>query len=140
MELRIQLLLKEAKLPAFAHTTDAGMDLYCGEAVTIAPGQRAQVRTGVALGIEEGFVGLIWDKSGISHKAGLKTLGGVIDSGYTGEVLVGIYNTGDTAHTFAVGDKVAQILIQRIEHPEILEVESLEGTARGANGFGSTGS
>lgn len=116
------------------------MDLYCGESITIEPQQRAQVRTGIALGIPEGYVGLIWDKSGISHKAGLKTLGGVIDSGYTGEVMVGIYNTGDSTHTFAMGDKVAQILVQRIEHPEIIEVDALEDTARGANGFGSTGS
>ncbi len=139
MQLHVQRLIAEAKLPVFAHTTDAGMDLYCGESITILPQQRVQVRTGIALGIPNGYVGLIWDKSGVSHKAGLKTLGGVIDSGYTGEVLVGMYNTSDTAHTFALGDKVAQILIQKIEHPVLIEVEKLDETTRGAQGFGSTG-
>ena len=135
----MQKLHPQAKLPTFAHATDAGMDLYCVEELTLSSGERGQVRTGIALGIPEGYVGLIWDKSGVSHKRGIKTLGGVIDSGFTGEVLVGVLNTGEGPQTFSVGDKVAQILIQKIEHPDVVEVASLENTVRGAQGFGSTG-
>lgn len=139
MEIRIKRLTEEARVPEFAHAGDAGMDLFCAEAVTIAPGERVQVRTGIALAIGEGYVGLIWDKSGLSHKRGLKTVGGVIDAGYRGEVLVGMINLGSEPHTFAVGDKVAQILIQKVEHPTFVEVDELDDTARGEGGFGSTG-
>lgn len=139
MELLVQKLHPDAKLPSFAHDTDAGMDLYCFEQITVQSDERVQVRTGIAISVPEGYVGLIWDKSGVSHKRGLKTLGGVVDHGYTGEVYVGIYNTGKEPQTFEVGDKVAQILIQKVEHPAITEVASLEETKRGANAFGSTG-
>lgn len=139
MELPVQKLHPDAKLPSFAHSTDAGMDLYCVEKITLQPGERAQIKTGIALSVPLGYVGLIWDKSGISHKRGLKTLGGVIDHGYTGEVFVGIYNTDTEPQVFEVGDKVAQILIQKFEHPEIVEVYSLQESERGARGIGSTG-
>jgi dUTP pyrophosphatase len=139
MQLQVQLLHKDAKLPAFAHDTDAGMDLFSTEEITVEPGHRAQVSVGLALAVPEGYVGLIWDKSGISHKAGLKTLGGVVDAGYRGEIFVGLLNTSDTAHEFAVGDKVAQLLIQKVEHPNIQEVDTLDKTKRGTGAFGSTG-
>jgi dUTP pyrophosphatase len=139
MELHVQKLLQDAKLPSFAHDADAGMDLYCAEAITIEPNQRAQVRTGLAIAIPEGYVGLVWDKGGISHKLGMKTLGGVVDAGYTGEWLIGLYNLSDKSHTFAVGDKITQFLVQKVEHPTVVEVDSLAESARGANGFGSTG-
>lgn len=139
MELHVQKLHPNAQLPTRAHDSDAGMDLYCLEAITLAAGERAQVQTGIAITIPVGYVGLIWDKSGVSHKRGLKTLGGVIDAGYTGQVCVGIYNTDTEHQSFAVGDKVAQILIQKIESPKIVEVGSLRETKRGTNGFGSTG-
>lgn len=126
-------------MPQFAHDTDAGLDLCALEVITIAPGTRVQVRTGLAFAIPEGYVGLIWDKSGVSHKGGLKTLGGVIDAGYRGEVMVGIFNTSSEEYTFAAGNKVAQILIQKVEHPELIEVDDLEDTTRGAGAFGSTG-
>jgi dUTP pyrophosphatase len=139
MELHIQKLHEEAVLPTYAHDTDAGMDLYCAVDITIAAGDRVQIKTGIALAIPFGYAGLIWDKSGLSHKYGLKVLGGVVDAGYRGEVLVGILNTSTEAYTFAQGDKVAQLLVQKVEHPTIVEVASLEETTRGANGFGSTG-
>lgn len=139
MELQVQKLHPDAKVPSFAHDTDAGMDVYCVEEMTVAPSQRVQIRTGIALGIPKGYVGLIWDKSGIAHKAGLKTLGGVVDSGYTGEVFVGIFNTSTETHTFLAGDKVAQILIQKIEQPAVVEVASLAASERGTGAFGSTG-
>lgn len=80
------------------------------------------VPTGIAMQIPDGYVGLIWDKSGISQKFGLKTLGGVVDAGYRGEIFVGLYNTGDIPHTFEAGQKLAQIIIQKIEQPEVIEV------------------
>lgn len=139
MELQVQKLHPDAKLPTFAHDTDAGMDLYTTQAVTIEPGERVQIATGIALAIPDGYVGLIWDKSGISHKAGLKTFGGVVDAGYRGEIFVGLLNTSSTAHSFSVGDKITQILIQKVEHPTITEVASLDDTQRGSGAFGSTG-
>lgn len=139
MKMQVTRLNDGAKLPYYAHAGDAGMDLFTIEAVTINPGERVQVRTGIAVAIPEGYVGLIWDKSGLSHMYGLKTLGGVIDAGYRGEILIGLVNIGTVPHTFAVGDKVAQMLIQHVEHIAIEEVTSLDTTTRGGNGFGSTG-
>ncbi len=137
--MQVRRLTNTAKIPHFAHKEDAGMDLFSDEEITLSPGERVQVHTGIALAIPEGSVVLVWDKSGLSHKSGLKTLGGVIDAGYRGEVLVGMVNLGDTAHTFQIGDKIAQMLIQKIEHPDIEEVSALDETVRGEKGFGSTG-
>lgn len=139
MELQVQLLHEDAKMPVFAHDTDAGMDIFSAVAVTIPAGGRVQVATGLSVAIPDGYVGLIWDKSGISHKAGLKVLGGVVDAGYRGEVLIGLLNTSQTDHTFSIGDKITQMLIQKIEHPKLVEVATLEETQRGAGAFGSTG-
>jgi len=139
MQLQVQLLHTDAKMPTFAHDSDAGMDLFSVEEVTVEPGQRVQISTGLALAIPEGYVGLIWDKSGISHKAGLKTLGGVVDAGYRGEIFIGLLNTSDANYTFSVGDKVAQLLIQNVEQPDIQEVATLDKTQRGRGAFGSTG-
>jgi dUTP pyrophosphatase len=139
MQLRVQKLTNTAKMPHFAHDTDAGMDMCADEEITIQAGERVQIKTGIAVAIPEGFVGLVWDKSGLSHRTGLKTLGGVIDAGYRGEILIGMVNLSDAPHTFSVGDKIAQMLIQKIEHPILEEVTTLDETTRGAGGFGSTG-
>ncbi len=139
MKLLIKKLHPDAKVPSFAHATDAGLDLCALENVTIAPGARASLRTGIALAIPEGHVGLVWDKSGIAHKGGLKTLGGVIDAGYRGEVFVGLLNTSDVPYTFEAGNKVAQILIQAIVQPELVEADELPEADRGDKAFGSTG-
>lgn len=101
--------------------------------------ERFAVRTGISLEIPEGYVGLIWDKSGIAIKEGIKTLGGVIDAGYRGEILIGVINLGNKDYVFDVGHKVAQILIQKIENFEIIESQELSDTSRGQSGFGSTG-
>lgn len=139
MELRIAKLHKHATMPAYAHATDAGLDLYCVETVTVLPQQRVQVSTGIAMEIPDGYVGLIWDKSGISHTHGIKTVGGVIDAGYRGEIKIGVVNLSDTPYIFEAGHKVAQLLIQKIEQPTIVEVTQLSESDRGDNGFGSTG-
>ena len=139
MQLQIKKLHPDAKLPSFAHTTDAGMDLFTVEAFTLQPGERKSVPTGIAAAVPDGYVGLIWDKSGIAHKRGIKSLGGVVDAGYTGEIFAGAVNTDTEPQSFVVGDKIAQLLIQKVEHPELVEVTELDDTTRGEGRFGSTG-
>lgn len=139
MELRIKKLHRDAKLPTFAHATDAGMDVYTVENFIIEPGKHKEVRTGIALAVPAGYVALVWDKGGVANKRHLKTVGGVFDSEYRGEYLIGLYNFGVEAQSFAVGDKITQLLIQKIEHPLLLEVEELGETVRGEGRFGSTG-
>lgn len=139
MILEIKKVDSEAKLPSYAHPGDAGMDIFALEEIKVAVGQIAKVRTGVAMEIPEGFVGLFWDKSGLSTGHGIKVLGGVIDSGYRGEVLVGVINLGKEDYVFEKHHKVAQMLIQPIQSPEIKEVLDLTDTTRGEGGFGSTG-
>lgn len=139
MKLLIKKLDTKAKLPTFAKAGDAGMDMYALTNVTIAPGERTDVSTGIAIEIREGYVGLIWDKSGISYKHGIKVLGGVIDSGYRGEIRIGLINLGKESITFKAGEKVAQMLVQSIESPEIVETDTLSDSERGESGFGSTG-
>lgn len=139
MELKIKKLHPNAKLPTYAHSGDAGFDLYAIESVIIPVGARILIGTGLAMEIPDGFVGLIWDKSGLSMVHGLKNLGGVIDAGYRGEIKVGVVNLSKEDYTIIAGHKVAQMLIQKVERAEIKEVVELHGTLRGHGGFGSTG-
>jgi len=139
MELKVKKLSENAIVPNYAHPDDAGFDLYSVEAIEISPMSRVQVATGIALEIPIGYVGLVWDKSGLSHKHGLKTLGGVIDSGYRGEVKVGLINLGSETYLLEKGHKIAQMIIQQQESCEIIEVNELSETSRGDKGFGSTG-
>ncbi len=139
LTLRIKKLSADVTLPQYAHRGDAALDLYANVAVTLQPGEKTAVPTGIAMEIPDGYVGLIWDKSGIAIKGGLKTLGGVVDSTYRGEVLVGIINLSQEVYTFERGHKVAQMIIQKKEDVVIEEVSELSETARGEGGFGSTG-
>lgn len=139
MQLQIKKLTESARIPNFAHDTDAGLDLCADEKIEINPGERTLISTGIAMAIPNGHVGLIWDKSGVATKKGIKTLAGVIDAGYRGEVKVALLNTSSEIQVFESGDKLAQMLIQKIEHPEITEVSELDDTERGEGGFGSTG-
>ena len=139
MHLNIKKLHPDAKIPTYAHQGDAGFDLFATETVTIPIGARVLVGTGIAMEIPDGYVGLIWDKSGLSIKHGLKNLGGVIDAGYRGEIKAGVVNLSDEDYTVVVGHKVAQMLIQKVERAEIVEVDELSDTTRGHGGFGSTG-
>ncbi len=139
MEIKFKRLDQNLPIPSIAHAGDAGFDLYSRETVTLAPGERAKLPSGFAFEIPLGYVGLIWDKSGVSNNFGIKTLGGVVDAGYRGEVLVGVINLSNVPYTFKAGEKVAQMLIQKVEHPIFIESETLTDTSRGASGFGSTG-
>lgn len=139
MELKVKKLREDAKLPTKGHPGDAGIDFYTTEDVVFLPKAKSHVSTGVAIEIPEGYVGLVWDKSSISFNKGLKTMGGVIDSGYRGEVFFNLYNTGDEEVIINKGEKVAQMIIQKFEDCDIKEVEKLEEAIRGDRGFGSTG-
>jgi dUTP pyrophosphatase len=139
MELKVSKLNQEAVLPNYSYEDDAGFDLYSIEDVVLEPFKRLQVKTGIAMQIPAGYVGLIWDKSRISHKLGIKNLGGVIDSGYRGEIMVGVVNLSDETYSFNKGDKVAQMIIQKKETCDIVEVDKLDEAERGDKGFGSSG-
>lgn len=139
MKLKLQLLHPNAKAPAYTNPGDAGMDIHAVEKVVIRPRASALVATGIAIALPRGCVGLIWDKSGLATRNGLKVMGGVIDAGYRGEVKVGLMNLGTRAVTLEAGDKVAQLLIQRVHRATVHTVASLTSTRRGEKGFGSSG-
>lgn len=140
MIIRIKKISPDATLPVYAHAGDAGMDLFAVEDCALEAGDRVAVGTGVTMQIPDGFVGLIWDKSGRAFNEGLKTLAGVVDAGYRGEVKVGLVNLGREPIHIKKHQKIAQMLIQPVISPTLTEVEELEqDTSRGANGFGSTG-
>jgi dUTP pyrophosphatase len=138
MELKVKRLSPDAKLPVHVHPGDAGFDLFASAGLTLGPGEVKPVPTGIALAIPRGFVGLIWDKSGISLK-GVHKLAGVVDAGYRGEVRVVMINLGREPYEIKAGMKIAQMLIQPVREAEIVEADSLDDTPRGEGGFGSTG-
>jgi len=138
MKLRVKRISAEAKLPVYQHPGDAGMDLFAAEEVTLGPGDVKAVPTGIMMAIPEGYVGLIWDKSGISL-LGVHRLAGVVDAGYRGEVRVVMVNLGKEPYVIKKGMKIAQMLIQPVETVAIVEAEELDETSRGEGGFGSTG-
>lgn len=139
MKIQVKKLTPDAKLPAFGREGDAGMDLYSSQDVVLKPGQRISCKTGIAIKIPEGYVGLIWDKGGPSHKFGIKTLGGVYDSNYTGEYLIGLVNLSQEDFNIKKDQKIAQLLVQKIESPQIEEVDEIPETNRGEQRFGSSG-
>jgi dUTP pyrophosphatase len=137
---QIMKLMNEAILPTYGRHGDAGMDLYALEEGIVPAGLRLKVRTGIALKIPAGYVGLIWSRSGLATSKGIDVLGGVVDSNYIGEVFVTLQNN-DTAVPLIIhkGDRIAQMLIQPIYEAVLEEVNKLEPTNRGADGFGSSG-
>ena len=142
MELKVSRLQDGAVLPTRAHGGDAGLDLYASEAAHIGPGERWSVGTGVALEIPEGHAGLVLPRSGLArdHGISLPNSPGLIDAGYRGEIRVLLLNT-DPADTFNVepGDRIAQLVIAPVVLVEPIEVEALTESARGNDGFGSSG-
>lgn len=136
---KVKKLDPTAVLPSYAHPGDAGLDMFSNETVKIPPGQVRKIHSGISLEIPKGYVGLVWDKSGLSMNHSIKSLGGVIDAGYRGEITFGMINLGKKAYTFEKGHKVAQMLIQKVEIVKISEAKGLTNTKRGKGGFGSTG-
>lgn len=137
--LKVKKLDPRAQLPRYALTGDAGLDIFCLDAVVIPPHERVVVHTGVAIEIPAGFVGLMWDRGGHAAKRGLTNMGGVYDSGYRGEVLPILYNTTEAPVTLETGSGVSQLLIQTVENVEFSEVEELSSSERGENRWSSTG-
>lgn len=137
-ELPILKLDPRAVLPTRAHHDDAGLDLYALEGATLEPGAGTLVKTGVAVALPPKHVGLVADRSSLARR-GLKTAGGVIDAGYRGELGIVLWNISGQRQELKAGERVAQLLIVPIATPAVREVPSLDETARGANGFGSTG-
>ena len=129
-------------LPSYARDDDAGLDLYAREAVTLAPGARAGVGTGIAIALPSGYAGFVLPRSGLALRHGLSLVNtpGLIDAGYRGEIRIVLVNHDPTtAVTLARGDRIAQLVVQKVERVQLVEVASLPDSARGAGGFGSSG-
>lgn len=137
--IKVKKLSEDAILPKYAKADDAGMDFYSNQDTQILPNERKLINTGISIAIPKGYVGLIWDKSGIATKHGVKTMAGVIDSGYRGEIKILFHNLSNETYLIEKNKKIAQMLIQPVEQREIVEVEELDNTDRGTGGFGSTG-
>jgi dUTP pyrophosphatase len=130
-------------MPSYARADDAGLDLYARASVTLAPGARAAIDTGLAIALPPGYAGFVVPRSGLALRHGLSLVNtpGLIDAGYRGEIRVILINHDPTtAVTLGRGDRIAQLVVQRVEQVELTEVTTLPESARGAGGFGSTGS
>jgi dUTP pyrophosphatase len=142
VDVMVRRLDPDLPLPAYAHPGDAGADLVAAEDVVLAPGERRLVPTGIAIALPEGYVGLVHPRSGMAHRLGVTVLNapGTVDSGYRGEILVNLVNH-DPAGTVKIsrGDRIAQLLVQRVERATFHVVDELPETVRGAGGHGSTG-
>lgn len=142
MRLRVQRVDPAAKLPTHAHDGDAGYDLYAIEAADLAPGERAMVGTGIAIEVSHGHAGLVLPRSGTAARHGISVVNapGLIDSGYRGEVKVLLLNTDrDEPFHIEPGDRIAQLVLVRVETPPVEEVAALTTSERGEGGFGSSG-
>ena len=142
MKLEVKLLRPDAQLPSYAHSGDAGLDLRSCEDVVLKPGQRVAVATGLAVAIPDGYAGFVHARSGRALKEGLAlpNAPGLIDAGYRGELKVLLVNLDlDTPIEIHKGEKIAQMVIQKIEDASTQIVESFDETSRGEGGFGSTG-
>jgi dUTP pyrophosphatase len=138
----IQRLDPGLPLPERAHPGDAGADLFAAQDVELAPGQRAVVPTGIAIALPDGYAAFVHPRSGLAARHGVTIVNapGTVDAGYRGEIRVTLLNTdADRPVSFRRGDRIAQLVVQRVERPVFHEVERLPGSARGAAGFGSTG-
>jgi dUTP pyrophosphatase len=140
--LKVRRLDPRAVLPTRAHPGDAGLDLHALEPAELAPGQRASLRTGIAVAIPEGYAGLVLPRSGLAARHGIALVNapGLIDSGYRGEILVLLLNTDpDNAWSLDAGDRIAQLVISPVALPVTTETSELDSTSRGQGGFGSSG-
>jgi len=136
------VLLASGETPIYAHPGDAGADLHAAEAVTLAPGERALVGTGVSIALPDGFAAFVVPRSGLAARHGITIVNspGTVDAGYRGEIKVTLLNT-DLHESFAIepGDRIAQLIVMPVSRAEFVRVERLPGSDRGEGGFGSTG-
>lgn len=143
--IKIKRLTDTAIVPTKSRKTDAGYDLYADEDSALYPEETKLISTGIAFAIPDGYAGLIWDRSGLGTK-GVHRHAGVVDSSYRGEVKVALYNARpghvdftDNMYFISRGDRIAQILFQKVPHFDLVETEELDDTDRGSSGFGSSG-
>ena len=142
MQVPVRRLDPDLPLPAYAHPGDAGADLVAAEDVVLAPGERKLVPTGIAVALPDGYVGLVHPRSGLAHRLGVTVLNapGTVDAGYRGEILVILVNHDPTNPVkISRGDRIAQLVVQRVERAVFQAVDTLDDTVRGAGGTGSTG-
>ncbi|MBB5790928.1 dUTP diphosphatase [Jiangella mangrovi] len=142
VDVLITRLDPEVPLPGYAHPGDAGADLVTTSDVSIAPGERAMVGTGIAIALPAGYAAFVHPRSGLAHRLGVSIVNtpGTVDAGYRGEIKVVLVNHDlREPAVFARGDRIAQLVIQRVEQARFHEVERLPGSARGDGGYGSTG-
>jgi dUTP pyrophosphatase len=143
---RVQVLISrldpDLPMPCYAHPGDAGADLHARQDVFLAPGERALVPTGVAIALPPGYAAFVHPRSGLAARHGITVLNapGTVDAGYRGEILVNLLNT-DARQGFTItrGDRVAQLVVQRVSEAQFVEVGSLPGSHRGDNGHGASG-
>ena len=142
VDILVRRLDDAVALPAYAHPGDAGADLTTTVDVDLAPGERAMVPTGISIALPEGYVALVHPRSGLAARCGISIVNapGTVDAGYRGEVKVMLINL-DPAEPVSLrrGDRIAQLVVQRVEHARFVEVEELPESARGEGGYGSTG-
>ncbi len=140
--LKLKKLDEELPTPAYANPGDAGLDLYAAKDVSLQPGQRAMIPTGIAIAIPQGYAGFVQPRSGLAAKQGFSIVNtpGLIDSGYRGEIgVIGLNTDTQNEIVIARGDRVAQLVIQEVPVVELLEVDELDETERSSGGFGSSG-
>jgi dUTP pyrophosphatase len=138
----IEVLIGSGQVPEYSHPGDAGADLHAAEAVELAPGARATVGTGVSIALQDGYVGFVVPRSGLAAKHGITIVNspGTVDAGYRGEIRVTLLNTDTSAtYSIAIGDRIAQLIVQPVTRARFIPVDRLPGTERGEAGFGSTG-
>jgi dUTP pyrophosphatase len=142
VEVLITRLDPELPVPSYARPGDAGADLYCAADVVLAPGERAVVGTGVAIALPPGYAGFVHPRSGLAARTGLSIVNapGTVDAGYRGEILVCLINHDPREELrLRRGDRIAQLVVQKVEHARFVEAEQLPASERGAGGHGSTG-
>lgn len=142
VQVLITRLDPEVPLPRYAKGGDAGADIVSRVDITLAPGDRALVPTGIAIALPDGYVALVHPRSGLAIKHGVTMVNspGTVDAGYRGELQIILINHDKSeAVSFKRGDRIAQLVIQKVERAEFVEVEDLPGSGRGSGGFGSTG-
>ena len=138
----VDVLIIAPELPVYSHPGDAGADLKSTDAVTLAPGERAVIGTGVSIALPDGYVAFVVPRSGLAAKHGITVVNapGTVDAGYRGEIKVTLLNTDQSApYTIAPGDRIAQMIVQPVSRARFVPVETLPGSLRGDGGFGSTG-
>ena len=143
MEIKIKRLNERAKIPTFGTEFSAGADLYCAEEheISVCSGQKCSIGTGISMEIPEGYVGLVFARSGLACKNGLRLCNsvGVIDADYRGEIKVVLHNDSEYVREIKPGERVAQTIVMPYPKVSFIEVEELSDTVRGESGFGGTG-